>query len=61
MSKGALMKRKYTKPISKVHSISVHLLTPSVDVNSSDRNSTIRELELDTEGTYKVNKSEDVW
>lgn len=55
------MKRKYTKPISKVHSISVHLLTPSVDVNSSDRNSTIRELELDTEGTYKVNKSEDVW
>ena len=55
------MKIQYTKPISKVRSISVHLLTPSVEVNSSDRNSTIRELELDTEGTYKVNKSEDVW
>ena len=55
------MKIQYTKPISKVRSISVHLLTPSVEVNSSDRNSVIRELTLDTEGETKVSDSNEVW
>lgn len=56
------MKRKYAKPISKVRSMHpAPMLNGSVGVNSSDRNSTIRELELDTEGTYKVGNSEEVW